>query len=245
MITVSAIIPCYNRPQLVKAAIESIFCQHDISPAEIEIIVVDDGSKPCLDLSAYIPRISLIRQNNMGVSAARNAGVNAAQGEFIAFLDSDDIWLADKLAQQLGFMQKHGALVSHTDELWLRQGRWVNQGRQHQRYGGDILCKILDKCRVSPSSLMVRKDFFKAIGGFDEQLRVCEDYELCLRMAAQTKIYYLEERLLVKRAIDASLSQSIQHIESIRLTILERFAAAGGYEPCYSECIEAELEPKR
>jgi hypothetical protein len=169
-----------------------------------------------------------------------------ASGEYLAFLDSDDIWLAYKLQTQLEAMRKAEALASHTDERWWRGDRFVNQGRQHMRYGGDILCQILDKCRVSPSSLMVRADFFQQLGGFDTRLRVCEDYELCLRMAAKTPILYIETPLLIKRAIDPlSLSANIKHIESIRLDILEQFAAKGDYDRRYADCIAAELERKR
>lgn len=227
----------------MKDAIESVFCQ-TIPP--LEIIVVDDGSVPALDLSAYLPRIKLIRTDNKGVSAARNAGAAAAKGRYLAFLDSDDLWLPPKLELQMGCMQAGNADACHSDEFWLRKGRWVNQGKQHAKYGGDILCQILDKCRISPSSTVISSELFHKLGGYDESLRVCEDYELCLRIAAHTKIAYLDKKLIVKRAIDEnSLSASIKHIESIRFRILERFAASRDYAARYMPCITAELERKR
>jgi glycosyltransferase involved in cell wall biosynthesis len=240
----SAIIPAYNRPVLVKDAIESVFRQ---SMPPSEIIVIDDASDiPLSDvLRPYFPRVKLIRNDiNMGVSASRNIAVKSACTKFVAFLDSDDVWLPHKMERQMEFMLSGGFPASHTDEFWYRCTRWVNQGKQHTRYGGKILCKILDKCRISPSSLVLERSLFESLGGYDESLRVCEDYELSLRLAAVAEIGYLEDRAIIKRNIaENSLSNGIEYIESVRLGILERFAA--GYDGAEKECIKQELERKR
>lgn len=221
MPSVSVVIPVYGRNLLIKDALESVFMQK--YPAA-EVIVCDDGS-PCSissSIKPYLSKIVYIRsESNRGVSAARNMGIKAAKGDYVAFLDSDDLWLPDKLALQISRMEEGGFSLSHTNEHWYKRGKWLNQGAKHKRYGGYIFSKVLDMCRVSPSSLIIRK----GVGFFDESLRVCEDYEFILRMSLQYDIHYLDKKLLIKRAItEDQLSGSIKHIESVRLGILERFA---------------------
>lgn len=144
--------------------------------------------------------------------------------EFISFLDSDDLFLPKKIEDQISFMKENNYLISHTNEFWYRKDNFVNQNKHNQKYGGDIYSKILDICRISPSSLMIRKDVFIKIGLFNKNIRVCEDYELSLRFSYIYKIGYLNRMLIIKRAIeDNSLSKNIRFIESIRLEILENF----------------------
>lgn len=223
MKTVSVIIPVYNRTFSVRDAIESVLIQ-SVKPSEI--IVIDDGSSfdMALYLKSYMQHIHLIKLNeNKGVSFARNTGIKAASGEYIAFLDSDDLFLPKKLEYQINYMVENDLYISHTDEFWYRKDRWVNQGKSNKRYGGYIFDKILDKCRISPSSLIVHKSVFDEAGYFNENLRVCEDYEISLRFALKYKIGYLEKKLIIKRAVEKnSLSAGIKHIEYIRYEILEK-----------------------
>lgn len=240
------IIPAYNRPGLVKDAVESVFHQRkNVS----EIIVVDDASDIPLKniLTAYLSRIKLITlPENKGVSYARNCGVKASTGNYVAFLDSDDLWLPDKAEEQITFMKDGGYKFSHTGEFWLRMGKWVNQGNKHTKYGGDIFCKILDKCRTSPSSMMFERSFFESLLGFNENLRVCEDYDLALRASAVYEAGYLDEKLIIKRAVsDNSLSASINHIESVRLNILETVINTASLSSEHIACAEKELLRKR
>lgn len=211
-----------------------------------EVIVCDDGSSECLKtfIKPYLKKIIYIRNEiNKGVSAARNTGIRAAKSDYVAFLDSDDVWLPDKLAIQLSRMVSGGFILSHTDEFWLKDDHWLNQGRKHSRSGGSIFTKVLDMCRVSPSSLVMRRD----AGFFDEDLRVCEDYEFILRMSLYNKIDYVRQKLLIKRAVTGDqLSSGIKHIESVRLGILERFAAAHPeIDGENKEALEKELSRKR
>lgn len=223
MKTVSVIIPVYNRTFSVRDAIESVLIQ-SVKPSEI--LVIDDGSSfdMALYLKSYMQHIHLIKLNeNKGVSFARNTGIRAASGEYIAFLDSDDLFLPKKLEYQINYMVENDLYISHTDEFWYRKDRWVNQGKSNKRYGGYIFDKILDKCRISPSSLIVHKSVFDEAGYFNENLRVCEDYEISLRFALKYKIGYLEKKLIIKRAVEKnSLSAGIKHIEYIRYEILEK-----------------------
>lgn len=224
MKTVSVIIPVYNRTFSVRDAIESVLIQ-SVKPSEI--IVIDDGSSfdMALYLKSYMQHIHLIKLNeNKGVSFARNTGIKAASGEYIAFLDSDDLFLPKKLEYQINYMVENDLYISHTDEFWYRKDRWVNQGKSNKRYGGYIFDKILDKCRISPSSLIVHKSVFDEAGYFNENLRVCEDYEISLRFALKYKIGYLEKKLIIKRAVEEnSLSANIKHIEYIRYEILKLY----------------------
>ncbi len=207
----------------MRDAIESVLIQ---SFKPLEIIVIDDGSSINMMsyLKNYMHHISLIKlEKNKGVSFARNIGIKKASGEYIAFLDSDDLFLPNKLEYQINYMNENDLYISHTNEFWYRKDRWVNQSKNNKRYGGYIFDKILDKCRISPSSLIVHKSVFDEAGLFDEDLRVCEDYEISIRFALKYKIGYIEEKLIIKRAIEEnSLSANIEHIEYIRYSILER-----------------------
>jgi len=220
----SVVIPVFNRTSTLKTAIESVLAQ---TFRDFEIIVVDDGScdsvKKCL--KPYMGLIRYIRNDkNQGVSHARNTGIKSASGEYIAFLDSDDIWLPDKLKAQNQALQSTGLKVSHTKEHWFRAGRFVNQGKKHQRYGGFIFDKILDTCRISPSSVVIHTSVFENCGLFNKHMRTCEDYDLWLRICSKYEVNYLPVRYVIKRAItDDQLSDSIRHIEYIRLVSLARF----------------------
>lgn len=224
MDTVSVIIPVYNRDYSLRDAIESIIIQ---SYKPSEIIVIDDGSFfNIVDiLKNYKSHIKFIKlNNNKGVSSARNKGIENATGNYIAFLDSDDIFLPKKIETQLKFMQDNNFLISHTNEFWYKKDRYINQGKTNNRYGGYILDKILDKCRISPSSLMVHKSIFDNVGLFNEDLKVCEDYEFSMRVALKYNVGYLKNKLIIKRAVEEnSLSASIKHIEYIRYNILNDF----------------------
>jgi len=222
--TFSVIIPIYNRTATLKSAIESVLCQ---TYSDYEIIVVDDCSdesvKNCL--LPYMPMIKYIRlDKNSGVSRARNIGIKASSGDYIALLDSDDIWLPNKLKEQYEALTKSRSMVCHTNEFWYRKDRFINQGKKHQRYGGMIFDKVLDFCRISPSSVVLHRDVFRNCGYFDENMRTCEDYDLWLRVCSKYYIEYLDKKLIIKRAVtNVQLSDSIKNIEFIRLVSLARF----------------------
>ncbi len=242
---VSVIIPVYNRADILKTAIESIFCQ---SYKNIEIIVVDDGSiLPVKNfIQPYLNRIRLIElSQNKGVSFARNVGIKESQGEYIAFLDSDDIWLPFKLKLQMDFINKSGLSIVHTDEFWWKKGKFVNQGKRHKKYGGEIFEKILDTCRISPSSVLIKKNVFKKIGLFDEKFRACEDYDLWLRMALNYEIGYMPIKTIVKRFfLDDHLSMNVRHLEYLRLLSLCKFVSKNG-KICFKKKIAAYREIDR
>lgn len=196
MALVSVIIPVHNRDRLLIRAIESVRAQ---SFQDFEIIVVDDHST--IDIAAVIKDqpVRLLSCEGRGVSAARNTGIRAAQGEFIALLDSDDEWLPLKLEKQIAHFQAypHCSLV-HTDEIWVRNGARVQQLPKHKKFGGRIFDKCVDQCLIAPSTVMFRKILFDRIGMFDEDFVVCEDFDLWLRITAVEDVGFLPEPLTIK-----------------------------------------------
>ncbi|HUI25680.1 MAG TPA: glycosyltransferase family 2 protein, partial [Candidatus Kryptonia bacterium] len=165
---VSVIIPTFDRRALVREAVESVLAQQS---AAFELIVVDDGSTDGTGaaLAPLTDRLRYLRHDNRGVSAARNAGVRIAQGEWLAFLDSDDRWLPNKLAVQLAYIAAHPETqICQTGEIWVRNGVRVNPCEHHRKPDGDVFVPSLQRCLVSPSAVMLRRDLFDRAGGFDE-----------------------------------------------------------------------------
>ena len=195
---VSVIIPSRDRCKRVLEAIASVEAQ---TLAASEIIVVDDGSSD--DTSSRVaevyPHVVLITQARRGVSSARNRGIEAASGEWLAFLDSDDRWYANKLERQLaGNQTGHGCRLLHCDEHWFRNGKRVNPGLRHQKQGGWIFSHCLPLCVISPSAAVLHRSLLDDVGGFDESLPACEDYDLWLRVCAREPVHYVDEPLLAK-----------------------------------------------
>ncbi len=184
----SVIIPVYNRPKLIQRAIKSVIEQ---SKSAQEIIVINDGStdKTKSVLMEYQNHTIIIDQPNLGVSAARNAGIRIAKNEWLAFLDSDDEWHKDKLSRAETFHEKNPRYkIFQSDEVWIRNGRRVNPKNKHQKYGGWIYEQSLPLCIVSPSAVLIHKNVFLNVGLFDEKFIVCEDYDLWLRISRKYPI---------------------------------------------------------
>lgn len=195
---VSVVIPTYNRANCLGRAIDSVLSQ---TYSGYELIVVDDGSTDGTRdlLSSYGRHLRIIHQSNRGVSAARNAGIDSARGDFIALLDSDDAWQPEKLAQQMAFFKANPkAMVCQTEEIWIRNGARVNPKKRHQKFSGMIFEKTLPLCLVSPSAVMIRRSIFDEIGWFDETLPACEDYDLWLRIAWKYPVFLIDKPLIFK-----------------------------------------------
>jgi glycosyltransferase involved in cell wall biosynthesis len=220
---VSVIIPTFNRATFVREAITSVLGQNY---PHLEVIVVDDGSqdhtpaavRECGTQVTYMP------QPHSGVSAARNRGVAAAHGELIAFLDSDDLWLPQKVTAQVAlFVQQPQEQVCYTDEIWIRRGVRVNPRQIHAKHAGWIFLPSLPRCIISPSSIMLRRPLWERLGGFDESLPACEDYDLWLRLTALVPVALLPERLIVKRGGHADqLSRTTPVLDQYRIVALEK-----------------------
>lgn len=196
---VSVIIPTYNRAKQLPGAIDSVLAQTHPS---FELIVVDDGSTdetPRLLREYGDDRLRYIRQDNQGPSAARNRGIGAARHDLLAFLDSDDRFAPEKLAVQVAAMEESSdCLISHTQEIWFRNGNHLNQKKIHQKKSGDIFAQSLRLCAVGMSTIMARRELFAQVGLFDETLPCCEDYELWLRVSVRHTFLLVDQPLTVK-----------------------------------------------
>ena len=225
---ISVIIPTFNRKKTLKRAIQSVLMQ---SYTPYEIIVIDDGSDDGTKewLKDNYPNVKYIYQMNSGVSSARNKGIKFARGDWIALLDSDDEWLPSKLKDQANEIELNpAAKFLHTNEIWIRNGVRVNQMKKHKKYGGYIFEKCLDMCRISPSSVLIKKDIFDEIGMFDETLEVCEDYDLWLRFASKYPVHFLDQPLIKKYGGHSDqLSKVDDGIESYRIRSLKKIMNSG------------------
>ena len=219
---ISVIIPTYDRKHTLERAVESVLSQ---TLKAAEIIVVDDGSSDGTEdwLKNRYPAITVLSQSNMGVSGTRNAGIRAAKEQWVAFLDSDDEWFSNKLEKQCSALKKEPeVLFCHTSEIWIRNGVQVNQMEKHKKHGGMIFNNILDMCRISPSSVLLNKRVLDDVGYFNESLKVCEDYDLWLRIASKYQILFLEIPLMNKfGGHKGQLSNITDGIEKYRIRSLE------------------------
>ena len=247
---ISAIIPTRNRAALLELALASVFAQNR-PPGEV--IVVDDGSTdetPALlaetAKTAPVP-LRVIRQDNRGAAAARNAGIAAARGDLLAFLDDDDRWFPRKLEKQAAALERNpGMLIAHTREIWYRRGHRVNQKKKHDPPGGDIFFKSLAMCVVGMSTVMARRELFIRFGGFDEGLPCCEDYDLWLRVAKNAPFLLVPEPLTAKdggRPDQLSVLHRLG-MDKYRIRALAKLVDAGGLSPEQEAAARTELARK-
>lgn len=190
---VSVVVPTFNRAASIDRALNSVITQ---TYDNWELIVVDDGSQdqtPSI-LSKYSenPRITLLRQENRGQSAARNVGVSYAKGKYLAFLDSDDEWLPTKLSQQILIAEQNDDYgVFYCDEIWVDNNSGLELPQPDiTRHSGKIAKDLITSNFVSFTSSLVRKDLFDDCGGFDESMRGGEDYDLWLRLSLNCRFLY-------------------------------------------------------
>jgi glycosyltransferase involved in cell wall biosynthesis len=160
-----------------------------------EVAVIDDGSNDGTEqmLRQEFPQVSYYYQQNLGVSAARNLGIQKTSGDWLAFLDSDDEWLPEKLANQKAELESNPEYrICHTEENWIRSGTQVDVPKQYTKTGGWIFTDCLSLCAISPSTVLIHRSVFTDIGLFDTQLPACEDYDLWLRITANYPVLLVE-----------------------------------------------------
>jgi glycosyltransferase involved in cell wall biosynthesis len=242
---VSVIIPTYNRAAAVKEAVASVLAQ---TCRDFELLVVDDGSTDGTPaaLARFGGEIRVLRSHRRrGVSAARNAGIAAAQGEWLAFLDSDDLWLPEKLERQMAFMEAHPQLLlSQTEETWVRRGLKVNPPRSHRKEGGRIFLRSLERCLVSPSAAVLHRRLLEDHGGFDEELPAAEDYDLWLRLSWRHDVGLLPEPLIIKRGGHADQLSRQWGLDRWRIRALQKILAEPELPEPYRHAARRMLEKK-
>jgi len=224
---VSVIIPTYNRGWILAEAIDSVLAQ---DYKEYELIVVDDGSTDNTReiLDTYGQDIIVLRQANNGVSAARNRGIAEADGQLVAFLDSDDLWLPRKLSRQVDFFKLNpAAVINQTEEIWIRNGVQVNPKDRHRKPSGMIFERSLGLCLVSPSAVMIQKTLFDAVGVFDGNLPACEDYDLWLRIGCRYPVHLIDTPLIIKRGGHGDQLSKAPGLDKFRIRSLEKIIESG------------------
>lgn len=201
--TLSVIIPTFNRAKYLDKAIESVLAQ---TYDDYEIVVIDDGSTDDTReiLEPYIDQIRYLYQENAGVSAARNAGVKEAKGEWIAFLDSDDMWLPHKLACQMEYINDSISKVCFTDVVHIQKGEIIKYSdvKKSIAIQGEILSEpfdlILDDSRkLYVQTMVIKRELLCEVGNFDENFVVAEDTQLIFKLAFKTPFAYISEPLVV------------------------------------------------
>ena len=221
---VSVVIPTYNRVPYLGRAITSVLKQ---SYPVNEIIVIDNGStdQTLSFIKKKFTSIRVIIEKKRGVSFARNLGIKNCKYNWIAFLDSDDEWITDKIEKQFVLLKESNFKYQfiHTNEIWIKNGMLKNQKKKHLKKGGYIFEDCLDICKISPSSVLIKKELFDRYGLFDNKFKVCEDYELWLRITSKIKIGYLDKPLIKKHGgHKGQLSDKYWGIDRYRIKALEK-----------------------
>jgi glycosyltransferase involved in cell wall biosynthesis len=229
---ISVIIANYNRWDLMERAVNSVLAQK--GDMGFELLVVDDASqRPPQALYQRVQKAGhrvLLGQQRRGPGPCRNWGAREAAGRYLAFLDSDDHWLAGKLERQWESLRVSGLRVGQVQEIWYRDGVRVQPLKAHRVEGGDQYQRSLHQVCVSPSSVMVERDLFWEVGGFDPELFVCEDYDLWLRVAARERFDMVAEELVVKLGGHGDqLSKALPAMDRFRLRALAKGLASGAY----------------
>ncbi len=229
---ISVVIPSYNREHTLQRALQSVYQQHS---AVEEVILVDDGSTDdsVAMVARNFPEVKVIQQPNRGVSAARNRGIEAAQHDWIALLDSDDSWLPQKIETVREEALKHPEFILyHSDEIWIRRGVRVNPMRKHRKSGGWIFEQCLPLCAISPSASVIQKSTLQDLGLFDENLPACEDYDLWLRLCHRFPVHFIDQALITKYGgHDDQLSQQHPIMDRFRVRALNALLQTATLQP--------------
>ena len=228
---VDVIIPSYNRGGFLRRAIQSVQNQ---TFKDWKLWVVDDGStEGSADeligrfSSSGFPIKFLSLKTNRGVSYARNRGIEQGRADWLAFLDSDDEWLPDKLEKQIQFASKNPKFpLIHCNEVWFKNGKPFPQKKKHKKQGGRIFISSTRLCCISPSAVLLRRSLLEEVGLFREDFPVCEDYEMWLRVTSRYPVGFVEEALVVKRGgHEDQLSRRYPAMDYWRVKALKNYLA--------------------
>ena len=221
---VSVIIPAYNAETTIQETVESVLAQ---SLQDFELIIVNDGSTDnTLQVLDRIsdPRIKVFSYPNAGAAVSRNRGFAQASGEFIAFLDADDLWTPEKLAAQWKALKENSkAQVAYSwTDIIDQSGHHLSQG-DYTVANGNVYAKLLLCCFIiSGSNPLIRRDAYIAVGGFDESLVACQDFDLYLRLAARYEFVAVAAAHILYRLSPNSMFTNIRRMEETNLAVRKR-----------------------
>jgi len=233
-VEVSVIVPVFNRFNLAREAVTSALAQSDV---DLEIIVIDDGSEEDVGLSSVLPNddsISLVSIEHSGISVARNTGISCAKGEFVAFLDSDDLFHPQKLSRQVRELRRDtGAVWSCTGYVM----QDVSRGHKEVVWLNDLPRKFWRQdCPIGSTSLVVRRSFLTDGGGFDTDLEVSEDWDLMIRLGECSSPKLLEEPLYTYRRGCGNISHEFDSKwEAAWNTVIKKHQLSGSSCPHYMD----------
>ena len=230
---VTVILPTWNRAKWLKTSVESVLSQ---TFQDFELIVVDDASTDSTVeiLESYSGKIrSIFLPENLGVSAARNTAIAQSDSKWIAFLDSDDYWHSAKLEKQIKQTRLFPEYQIHfTDEIWIRNGIRVIPKNKHLKKEGWIFKPSLSLCLMAPSTVMLRRVLRERHGMFDEDLPVCEDYDLWLRLTAYYPVLLLNEKLMTRHGGHSDqLSKKLWGMDRFRVQSLQKILSQENLRP--------------
>lgn len=221
---VSVVIPAYNAARFLKDTIDTVLRQ---SFTDYEIIVVDDGSTDATASVArsFGERVRYFHQQNRGASAARNEGIRRATGKYIAFLDSDDLWTPEKLAAQVGILEKNPEIGLVYSDWSLTQDTGPARASFLETVpgvSGRVFDELIQRGFVLTSTVLVRRGCLDDVGLFDETLPVVEDYDLWLRIAYRWKIVLIKDRLVTKRNWEGNLSSDTPKAAANKILVFKK-----------------------
>jgi glycosyltransferase involved in cell wall biosynthesis len=224
---VSVVIPAYNYGHFVAEAVDSALAQ---TYANREVIVVDDGSTDDTRkrLAAYGDRVRYLYQENRGLAAARNAGIRAARGEYVALLDADDVWHPQKLELQMAYLAAHPEVgLLGAERTKERPPRWPAVDRAAGLAARVVTLEQLVVCsRFGPSSVVIARRCFEAVGHFDPALRSVEDRHMWVRIALRFAVHKLDSVLWWYRVHEGSMCYQARRMEDYEAKVLRELLAA-------------------
>jgi glycosyltransferase involved in cell wall biosynthesis len=221
---ISIIIPAYNSEKTIKRTVESILNQ---SFSNFELIIINDGSNDStLDVisSIYDSRIKVFTYPNAGANVGRNRGINLAEGEFVSFIDADDIWTQDKLQSQFQALQDNPeATVSYSWTDYINEEDEFVVTGTHITANGDVYEELLlTNFLENGSNPLIRKDALIELGGFDESLSAGQDWEMWLRLATKYKFVAVPKVQILYRLSPKSQSSNLTRQEKLCLQVLTK-----------------------
>lgn len=242
---VSVIIPAYNRMETIERSVNSVLNQ---TYKNIEIIVVDDGSiDDTLKMVEHlnIGNMKILKQDHRGANVARNLGISVAKGEFIAFQDSDDEWISDKLEKQIIYMLECGYEACYCPFFLYEEDHnrvvFPSGYQDKQKYEKDLLEVLKVRNVISTQTLVIHRNIVSDVGIFDEKIPRCQDYEYVIRIIQKKKIGYINEPLVKVYRTDNSISNDDDKQKEANIILLRKHEDFFNIELCLENSFKYDI----